>query len=103
MVLTCDGWLNGLRYGIWDKGYLGEIFQLNTLVTGFPTIFGFDEDGLDYEYDSIRVFKYLGTDKKEILNETEFIPWFNGDEVRNVEIPENLKKEIERILPKVNL
>jgi hypothetical protein len=64
------------------------------LVTGFTPITGRDEEGIDYSFDGIMVYSYHRATGTELVEEREYIPW-NGEEVRNVDIPSRLLEAVE--------
>lgn len=107
MSLSADGWFNESGMHLvpvqkcWSKDYLGEMLRIDSFVTGFPEIAGVTNDGTGYKYDSVRVFKYYTSDGKEIPEATEYVPWFDGKEVRDIEIALELKNEVINALPPI--
>lgn len=76
---------------------LGSSNYLETFFEGFAPVNGVREDGTNYIFDAIRVFKNF-CDGSATPTKIEFVPWYEGEEVRNVQIPADLKRQIEVLI-----
>lgn len=104
--LKSDGWYDAgggkldPTHNIWEKAELGCRKRLDTFVEGFSEVKGLDEDGIPYQFNALRVMKYFDGKGTEIPDAMEILPWYNGSEVRNVEISDQLRQAaIEALLP----
>jgi len=98
MNTTIEGWYNENKEeirqdDIWKKDYVTFTQRLHGYFIGFEPVSGTDEEELDYYYDAVKIFIYLDENGKELCPKA-FVPWYDGEEIRNVEIPSWLQEKI---------
>lgn len=78
---------------IWRKSDVSYTQRLYGYFVGFEPVSGIDEEEIGYTYDAVQVLVYHDEDQKEVSSK-EFVPWYDGDEVRNIEIPYSTQMKI---------
>ena len=78
---------------IWKKESIPYVKRAVGYASLYEPIQGYDEEGIFYCYDTVQVLLYLNEIGRQV-SVREFIPFYDGDEIRNVEIPASLEHQI---------
>jgi hypothetical protein len=96
-VWTKESTSNISKKDIWGKEDLHYRYRVQAVVTNFTPVQGVDQEGVEYSFNQVMVYRYLRASGEEYISEREYLPW-SDDEIRNVVLPSYLRTTVEKLV-----